>query len=117
VLGGANGVRAYPWGEASGDSGYVATAELRYTFNVAALPGVLQPFVFVDTGGVTLNENPFIAGVNTRHLSAGGVGLTWVKANDFQVKLTLATRLGNQPSVSSDTDRHTRGWVQAIKYF
>lgn len=117
VLGGANGVRAYPWGEAPGDSGYVATAELRYTFNVAAVPGVLQPFVFVDTGGVTLNEHPFIAGANTRHLSAGGVGLTWVKPNDFQVKLTLATRLGSQPSVASDTDRHTRGWVQAIKYF
>jgi hypothetical protein len=30
--------------------------------------------------------------------------------------VTLATRLGNQPVVS-DTDRHTRGWVQAIKHF
>ena len=116
-LGGANGVRAYPSGEASGDSGYIATAELRYTMSFAALPGVLQPFVFVDSGSVTLNENPFAVGANTRHLSGGGVGLTWVKANDFQVKLTLATRMGNQPSTASDTDRHTRGWVQAIKYF
>lgn len=117
LLGGANGVRAYPSGEASGDSGYVATAELRYTFSLAAVAGVLQPFAFVDTGGVTLNEHPFIAGANSRHLSAGGLGLTWVQAGDFQVRLTLATRLGNRPSVSSDTDRHTRGWVQAIKYF
>jgi hemolysin activation/secretion protein len=116
-LGGANGVRAYPQGEASGDSGYLATAELRYTFSLSAVPGVLQPFVFVDSGGVTINENPYILSTNSRHLSAGGFGLTWVKANDFQVKLTLATRLGNQPSLSSDTDRHTRGWVQAIKYF
>jgi hypothetical protein len=47
---------------------------------------------------------------------SGGLGLPWVSAGDFQVKFTLATGLGNQPVVS-DTDRHTRGWVQAIKYF
>ena len=37
VLGGANGVRAYPQGEASGDSGYQATAELRYATPVPDL--------------------------------------------------------------------------------
>lgn len=117
ILGGANGVRAYPQGEASGDSGYVATAELRYALNFSSLPGVLQPFMFVDAGGVTINQSPFAASANTRHLAGGGIGLSWTRANDFQVKLTLATRIGNQASVSSDTDRHTRGWVQAIKYF
>jgi hemolysin activation/secretion protein len=117
-LGGAYGVRAYPTGEAAGDNGYLATAELRYTFSFAALPGVWQPFAFVDTGGVTLNENPFLVGVpNTRHLTGAGLGLTWVRASDFQVKLTVATRLGSEHSVSSDTDQKTRGWVQAIKYF
>jgi hemolysin activation/secretion protein len=117
-LGGAYGVRAYPTGEAAGDSGYLATAELRYTLRFAAVPGVLQPVAFVDTGGVTINENPFIVGVpNTRHLTGGGLGLTWVRANDFQVKLTVATRLGSEHSASSDTDQKTRGWVQAIKYF
>lgn len=117
VLGGAHGVRAYPQGEASGDSGYVATVELRYSMNFAALPGVWQPFVFYDAGGVTLNENPFAATANSRHLSGTGAGLMWTRGGDFQVKLTLATRLGNQPSSASDTDRHTRGWIHAIKYF
>ncbi len=116
VLGGAHGVRAYPQGEASGDAGYVATVELRHSLRVKALPGVLQPFVFVDTGSVKINERPFIAGSNRRHLSGGGMGVTWTKAADFQVKLTLATRLGRQPAMS-DTDRHTRGWVQVIKHF
>jgi hemolysin activation/secretion protein len=117
VLGGANGVRAYPQGEASGDSGYLATAELRYSMNWDLLPGVVQPFAFVDAGGVTINEQPFIAGANNRrHLAGGGIGLSWARANDFQVKLTLATRIGTQPA-TADTDRHTRGWVQAIKYF
>jgi hemolysin activation/secretion protein len=116
-LGGAYGVRAYPTGEAAGDNGYLATAELRYTFSMAVLPGVWQPFAFVDTGGVTINENPLAGLNNSRHLSGGGLGLTWVRASDFQVKLTVATRLGSEHSVSSDTDQKTRGWVQAVKYF
>jgi hemolysin activation/secretion protein len=116
VLGGASGVRAYPQGEAPGDSGYIVSAELRHTFGVAMLPGVLQPFVFVDAGGVKTNEKPYISGTNRRHLSGAGAGITWAKSGDWQVKLTLATRLGNQPA-ASDTDRRTRGWVQVIKSF
>jgi len=116
-LGGAYGVRAYPTGEAAGDSGYLATAELRYTFSIAPLPGVLQPFAFVDNGGVAINENPFITGANGRHLTGGGFGLTWGRASDFQVKLTVATRLGSEHSTASDTDQRTRGWAQVIKYF
>jgi hemolysin activation/secretion protein len=117
ILGGANGVRAYPQGEAPGDSGYLATAELRYALQVPSIPGVLQPFMFVDAGGVTINENPFTAADNKRSLAGTGIGLSWTKAGDFQLKLTLATRIGKQPSVSSDTDRHTVGWVQAIRFF
>lgn len=117
ALGGANGVRAYPQGEAAGDSGYLASAELRYSVTFDELPGVLQPFLFADGGSVKINEQPFLAGAsNWRHLAGGGIGLTWAKANDFQVKLTLATRIGTQRALS-DTDRHTRGWLQGIKYF
>ena len=116
VLGGANGVRAYPQGEAAGDSGYIAAAELRYTLDMAPLPGVLRPFVFVDGGAVTVNEQPYAAGANHRHLAAAGFGLWWAKARDFQVQLTVATRLGNE-RVTSETDRRTLGWVQLIKYF
>ena len=116
LLGGANGVRAYPQGEASGDSGYLATAELRYSFAIDAVPGALQPFAFVDAGGVTINEYPFAATTNKRNLSGGGIGISWVRENDFQVKLTVATRIGNERA-ASDTDERTRGWLQAIKYF
>ena len=117
LLGGASGVRAYPQGEASGDSGYLATLELRYVLNAPALPGVLQPFAFVDAGGVMLNENPFTAGVNNRrNLAGGGLGLSWARTNDFQLKLTVATRIGSE-RVQSDSDDRTRGWLQAIKYF
>lgn len=116
VLGGANGVRAYPPGEAPGDSGYIATAEWRYTLNMAKVPGVVRPFVFADAGAVTVNKNPFAAGENHRQLAAAGAGISWIKAGSFQVQIMLATRLGNQRA-TSDTDRTTRGWVQVVKSF
>lgn len=117
TLGGANGVRAYPQGDGSGDSGYVATAELRYAATFAALPGIVQPFLFMDAGSVRINENPFGAAANKRNLAGAGLGVTWSNVNDFQVRLSIATRVGNAVSSASDTDRHTRGWVQLAKSF
>jgi hemolysin activation/secretion protein len=117
ILGGANGVRAYPQGEGTGDSGYVASVELRHNLTLKSVPGVWQPFLFADTGEVRVNENPFAITENRRRLSGGGVGLTWSHANDWQVRLALANRIGRQPSVASDTDRHARGWVQVAKRF
>ena len=82
------------------------------------MPGTLQPFVFIDAGRVTVNENPFIVGTaNYRRLAGAGAGVTWVRARDFQLKLSVATRLGSEPSTAAGTDHHTLGWVQAIKYF
>lgn len=116
ILGGANGVRAYPQGEAPGDSGYVLTGEVRYTFNAGALPGSLQLAAFIDTGQVKLNEEPFTAGANRRRLSGGGVGLIWGKANDFTMRLALAHRIGNERATAG-SDSQTRAWLQAIKNF
>ena len=115
-LGGATGVRAYPPGEAAGDSGYLASVELRYSLAPDGFGAILQPFAFMDAGGVTLNERPFAAGANSRQLSAAGIGLSWSKAADFQIKLTLAARLGSQLAVS-DTDKRVRAWLQASKSF
>ena len=117
ILGGANGVRAYPQGEGTGDSGYVANLEFRYNYTTRWLPGSLMPFVFADAGEVYLNENPFAATPNKRHLAGGGFGLNWSRSQDFMLKLTLASRIGKQTSTASDTDRHTRGWVHLMKYF
>jgi len=117
VLGGAYGVRAYPQGEAPGDSGYLFSAELRYNVSVDGFPGTFQPLVFVDTGAVTVNENPFVAGQsNHRSLSAAGFGLNWVQQGDFALRGVIAAKLGNARA-TSDTDKGARLWVQLIKYF
>ena len=113
VLGGANGVRAYPQGEGSGDSGYVATAEIRYSMNTSL--GVLQPFAGYDAGMVRINRNPFGAAANKRNLGAYVTGVSLLKAGDYQLKFMLAAR-GRQPAVS-DTDRTSRVWLQLAKYF
>jgi hemolysin activation/secretion protein len=116
ILGGPYGVRAYPQGEAPSDSGYVLTGELRYAFNVPALPGSWYVSAFVDTGQAKLNEVPFSAVPNNRRLSGGGLGANWAKADDFALKLAIAHRIGNAAATAGDDD-HTRGWLQAIKYF
>ena len=112
-LGGAYGVRGYPAGEATGDAGHVATAELRHAIPVSI--GVVQPFVFVDTGRVTINRNAFAAGANKRGLDSVGLGVTWLRAGDFQVKATWARR--GKEAATSDTDAKSRAWIHLVKYF
>lgn len=115
ILGGPYGVRAYPQGEAPGDSGYVLTGELRYAFSISASPGSWYFSAFVDTGKAKLNESPFSAAANHRRLSGGGFGLAWTGADDFAIRLSLARRIGNARATVGD-DENARGWVQAIKY-
>jgi hemolysin activation/secretion protein len=116
ILGGVNGVRAYPQGEAPGDSGVLVTAELRHAFGISALPGNWQAACFIDTGEVKINEEPFSAAANRRRLSGGGVRLDWSSANDFTLRLVLAHRIGDEPATAG-RDSKARAWLQAIKYF
>lgn len=117
-LGGANGVRAYPEGEAYADEGYVLNLEAR-----ALLPrlserqsGQMQLIGFVDTGTVTLNKNPWTSGRNRRTLSGAGIGLNWADNNNFMVKAYYARKLGNATAMSAP-DKTGRFWLQAVKYF
>jgi hemolysin activation/secretion protein len=116
VLGGPQGVRAYPPGEGLGDSGYLLTGELRYAFNVKPLPGIMNLVGFIDTGEVKINEQPFAPVANRRRLSGGGVGLNWEKSNDFSMRLNVAHRIGNE-TATAGADRLVWAWLQLIKYF
>ncbi|HCN88669.1 MAG TPA: peptide transporter [Oxalobacteraceae bacterium] len=117
-LGGANGVRAYPDGEAYGDQGYVLNLEARYLLPKVSerMPGQLQLTGFVDNGSVTLNKNSWSAGPTRRTLSGTGIGLTWVDNNDFVVKAFYAHKLGDAVATSAP-DSTSRFWLQAVKYF
>jgi hemolysin activation/secretion protein len=117
-LGGAYGVRAYPEGEAYGDEGFILTAEAR--LRLARLSqitrGELQAVAFVDHGEITINKDRWAPGINSRSLSAAGVGLTWAAPQDLLIKVSYAFKLGSERATSAP-DRSGRLWVQISKLF
>lgn len=123
-LGGPSGVRAYPTGEALGDTGYVFSAEFRYIlpgFKVAQ--GDVSLSGFWDQGWVQINENALPPTGNTlndqnfRSLSGYGVGASIGKDSDFVVRAMAAWRNESDRPQSDSVSRIPRVWVQAIKWF
>jgi hemolysin activation/secretion protein len=117
-LGGMNGVRAYPQGEAFADEGYLATLEPRLLLTGLSekVPGQVHLLGFVDSGTVTVNKDPWDDADNSRTLSGAGVGVNWVDANNFSVKSYYAHKLGNEEATSAP-DSDGQFWVQLVKYF
>jgi len=111
-LGGPSGVRAYPVNEASGDKGYVTTAEFRWNLPT---PNV-QLTAFIDGGHVTINKNPWTSDSNSRTLSGAGLGFMFSRPGDYVLRLDYAWKLSSSDAVSN-TDRAGRFWLQGIKYF
>lgn len=110
ALGGPYAVRGYPPGEASGDQGWVGSAELRY-----AVTPQWQVQAFVDHGSVRTSKRPWSTGENQRSLSGAGLGASW-RGKQWQLQGALAWRLGNELP-QSDSDRRPRLWVQSAWNF
>jgi hemolysin activation/secretion protein len=104
-LGGMNGVRAYPQGEAVGDDGWLANLELRQDLTAG-----LQGALFYDHGHVDHNHNAFASGSNEQTLKGYGASIA-LKYLEFVVKGTVAWRRG-QASVSAP-DHNPRFWLMA----
>ena len=117
-LGGMNGVRAYPVGEALGDQGYLVNLEARLLLpnTSQSYPGQVHLIGFVDGGSVTINKNPWTVGTNQRDLGAYGVGASWSEPGNFLIRTYYARKLGNERAISAP-DKSGRFWIQAIKYF
>ncbi|WP_411877752.1 ShlB/FhaC/HecB family hemolysin secretion/activation protein [Polaromonas sp. YR568] len=113
-LGGINGVRAYPQGEASGDEGYRATVELRHN----VIPNV-QATVFYDVGKVTINRKPFgPPASNSRNLAGVGVGVN-ASLGPVQLRSSLAWRTdgGLPTSIPASAAKRPTLWMQASVAF
>ncbi|QKH36229.1 ShlB/FhaC/HecB family hemolysin secretion/activation protein [Achromobacter pestifer] len=109
-LGGPYGVRAYPLGAASGDEGWLASAELRYQL----APG-WQLSAFADRGGVRINKRRWTREDNGVDLGAAGIGITQFGSN-HQVSLSVAWPMGRQ-LLATQADQEPRFWLQASRYF
>ena len=119
-LGGPYGVRAYPVGEASGDHGWLATAELRKHFGEVS-GAALHGFVFYDIGGVKqyevaseqlLGDQP-----NSYKLRGYGLGFNLNVTDRFDLRVVGARKDGSNPNPNEDgtdadgRDNETRAWV------
>ena len=112
-LSGPNGVRAYVQGYLSGDCGYVASLELRKTFEKAPW---LQLLAFIDHGGVRSDRDPLPASDdNNRTLSGAGIGFMAALPNNFAVRFNHAWRFDPDEPAKREAVHQT--WVQAVKYF
>ena len=118
VLGGMDGTRAYPSGEAIGDEGYLFNLEARYLLSNLSgrVPGQVHLLGFVDNGSITIDKNPWYAGENHRSLSSAGIGAMWTDPGNFALRMYYAVKLGNEDAISAP-DKSGRFWIQAVKYF
>ena len=104
-LGGAQGVRAYPQGEASCDDAWLASLELRYS----AAP-TLQLSAFADAAAGRLNHAPLATDRrNAQRLSGLGLGANFKLPQGLVWTSSLAWRSGSLPQ--SDRDRSPRFWT------
>ncbi len=120
-LGGANGVRAYPQGEGSGDEGILGTVETRFYTDV---PGLVFS-TYIDGGHIWFNNDRSM----DRQGSAGslgqwssgetlwgwGLGLSYTRANDWFTRLDYARRIGDDPNLSQGAKAKGRTWFMMGK--
>jgi len=117
-LGGPNGVRAYPQGEASGDEGWIASGELRFRMPTSeSIPGTMVVTLFHDAGWARLNKNMMAADVDrTRKIAGLGVGLNWEVPGDWSLRASVASRQTARAE-SESVLREPRLYVQFTKNF
>src|SRR3954470_369252 len=118
-LGGPNGVRAYPVGEATADIGLIATAEGRYIVpNFKIVGGDLTLIAFYDHGWARLNETALPSDTeNNRSIGGYGFGASAGQDGNFIVRANAAWATSSDKPQSDPASRVPRVWVQAVKWF
>lgn len=113
-LGGANGVRAYPALEASGDHGLLVTAEYRQQ-----LREKLQLSLFYDHGRVRRDSRPYDNSPSpSASLKGVGLALEWQMNSSAVARISAAQRVGRNPwatasgNDSDGTQRKPQFWLQ-----
>jgi hemolysin activation/secretion protein len=122
LLGGVNGVRAYPEGEAAGDQGLLARLDWSIPVAVQELPGGLSARLFFDAGRIRLFKHTHrglaSAGVPNQYTLSGlGFGFNWNLPQGLALNLEAATKLGSNDGASAQgkdadgKDSSSRVWL------
>ena len=127
-LGGPNGIRAYPVGEAAGDEGHLINAEFRYVLPTPPAWGSIQFITFYDLGHITLQKDavtPPSTATNSNEywLQGAGLGLNYTFDARVSLRFAWAHVIGDNPGRSiagnnsdglADKERY---WLQAMLFF
>jgi len=129
ILGGPEGVRAYPNGEARGDDGAILSFEWRSILASPPEKGRTQVKAFADLGWIRLHKEPGPVAFtnacqcNEYGLAGAGVGLPWTIDNST-VEVILAQAVGQNPGrdeltgTNADGSRDRRSlWVSGTVRF
>lgn len=125
LLGGPSGVRAYPVGEASGDNGWIGTAELRRELRVGNGLAA-QLIAFADYGRVEQHERLWAGalGGQPNRYALGGAGLgANVAGERWTLRASWAHAIGGNAGRSAtgrDADGRSdrqRFWLQASFHY
>lgn len=124
-LGGSDGIRGYPTGEAGGDDGWLVSLNLIRKFSET-----LQGTLFLDAGGVRVNHNTWAGwdasdpSLRNRYtLKGAGVSVDWKLNDNFALTGSVATPIGSNPGRDADgndadgRDRDVRAWVNLVGEF
>lgn len=118
-LGGPNSVRAYPVGEATGDTGLIIQGEARYIFpGIKFFEGDVTVSAHYDWGQLYVNEKPLPTDTkNKRSIAGYGVGTSLGKEGDFIIRATASWRAEHEGAQADTATRDPRVWVQVVKWF
>jgi hemolysin activation/secretion protein len=118
-LGGPNGVRAYPVGEANGDTGNLVQSELRYVWpGIKVFDGELTVMAHYDWGQVYVNEKPLATETrNKRSIAGYGVGAQVGREGEFIARASASWRAEREQPTADLAKRDPRVWLQAVKWF
>ena len=107
-IGGSQAVRAFKQGDSSGDTGWLANLDLRYS-----LTEMVVLNTFYDFGQVRYSQNPWDSSNNTATRSGTGVGVD-IFGSDWKISMVGAWKVAG--ASESEPDNH-QFWVQLINSF
>lgn len=123
TVGGPTGVRAYPQGEALGDSGYVAGFELRWNPRGPVREslgsrswGDLAQWTFFVEAGEAVVRDALPGQDRSRQLRGAGLGLNLGLADNFAVRMSYAHPIFDS-NPTGEPQPNGRFWFQTVKWF